>query len=108
MQRVLIEKMISEEPKNRPSALELLTHPVFWSKAKTLQFLQDVSDRIEKIDNDDPIVLNLEKCANVTLKNNWKTHISPELQDDLKKFRSYNGVSVRDLLRAIRNKVSEV
>ena len=24
---------------------------------------------------------------------------------DLKKFRTYNGVSVRDLLRAIRNKV---
>jgi len=108
MQRVLIEKMISDEPKNRPSAPELLTHPVFWSKAKTLQFLQDVSDRIEKIDNDDHIVLNLEKQANVTLKNNWKTHISPELQDDLKKFRSYNGVSVRDLLRAIRNKVGEV
>ena len=105
MQRVLIEKMINFNPSTRPSAPDLLTHPVFWSKAKTLQFLQDVSDRIEKIDNDDPIVSLLEKNANVTIKNNWKTHISPELQEDLKKFRSYNGVSVRDLLRAIRNKV---
>ena len=104
MQRNLIERMISKEPKDRPSSKQILAHPVFWSKAKILQFLQDVSDRIEKIDMNDPILAELERSANVILRNNWKVHICPNLQDNLKKFRTYNGVCVRDLLRAIRNK----
>ena len=73
--------MISDDPKQRPQAKDLLLHPIFWSKAKTLQFFQDVSDRIEKIEPDDPIVLNLEKNANAILKNNWRVHICVELQN---------------------------
>ncbi|CAF0862917.1 unnamed protein product [Brachionus calyciflorus] len=104
MQKVLIEQMISKEPSLRPKTKEVLANPVFWSKAKTLQFLQDVSDRIEKLDPSDQILVNLEKNASIILKNNWKTHICEPLQNDLRKFRQYNGVFLRDLLRAIRNK----
>jgi hypothetical protein len=81
MQKILIEKMISNDSKQRPSARDLLIHPIFWTRAKTLQFLLDVSDRIEKIESDDPILLNLEKNANVIIKNNWKVHICEELQN---------------------------
>lgn len=80
MQKMLIEEMISFKPEKRPNTKQLLAHPVFWSKAKTLQFLQDVSDRIEKIEPTDSILIDLEKNANVTLKNNWKCHICPQLQ----------------------------
>jgi serine/threonine-protein kinase/endoribonuclease IRE1 len=73
--------MISKEPKERPTTKELLAHPIFWTKSKTLQFLQDVSDRIEKIDENDPICIQLEKNANVIVKNNWKVHICPPLQN---------------------------
>ena len=73
--------MISIDPKQRPLAQDLILHPIFWSKAKTLQFFQDVSDRIEKIEPDDLIVLNLEKNANAILKNNWRVHICVELQN---------------------------
>jgi hypothetical protein len=75
--------MISKEPKQRPTARQILSHPVFWSKAKTLQFLQDVSDRIEKIDANDPILTELERSANVILRNNWKVHICPFLQNGI-------------------------
>lgn len=34
----------------------------------------------------------------------WREHITVPLQTDLRKFRSYKGGSVRDLLRAMRNK----
>ena len=35
----------------------------------------------------------------------WRlTHLDPGVRDDLRKHRSYNGKSVRDLLRALRNK----
>ncbi len=104
IQRTLIEKMINRDAKIRPTSKQILAHPIFWSKTKTLQFLQDVSDRIEKIDENDPIVVELESNAKIAIRNNWKCHICPQLQNDLKKFRSYNGVSLRDLLRAIRNK----
>jgi serine/threonine-protein kinase/endoribonuclease IRE1 len=104
MQKFLVEEMISNKPDQRPTTNQLLTHPIFWTKAKMLQFLQDVSDRLEKVDQHDSLSVNLEKNANVVLKNNWKTYICSHLQADLKKFRAYNGVNVRDLLRAIRNK----
>lgn len=38
------------------------------------------------------------------IRGNWHTHISVPLQTDLRRFRSYKGTSVRDLLRAMRNK----
>jgi len=104
MQRLLIEKMISNDSKIRPLTKHLLSNPIFWSKSKKLQFLQDVSDRLEKIETDDPIIVELEKNANVTIKNNWKSHVCPELIKDLTKFRTYNGLLLRDLLRVIRNK----
>lgn len=83
MQRVLIEKMISSEPKKRPTTKEILTSPVFWTKAKILQFLQDVSDRIEKLDPSDVILKELEIGASAIIRNNWKTHICPFLQDGI-------------------------
>ena len=104
MQRLIIEKMISNDSKNRPHTKQILSHPIFWSKSKNLQFLQDVSDRIEKLEASDDLIVELEKNANVTIKNNWKTHVCAELTKDLTKFRLYNGLILRDLLRIIRNK----
>ena len=72
-QRVLIEKMLSTDPSKRPTTSQLLAHPIVWSKSKTLQFLQDVSDRIERIEADDPILLAVEKNADQAIKNNWKS-----------------------------------
>jgi serine/threonine protein kinase len=81
MQRILIEKMISNDPKKRPTTKEILSYPMFWSKAKILQFLQDVSDRIEKLDPSDPILVDLEKNASSIIKNNWRMHICVPLQN---------------------------
>lgn len=35
----------------------------------------------------------------------WRAVVDPEVALDLRKYRSYRGDSVRDLLRALRNKV---
>ncbi|XP_015269643.1 PREDICTED: serine/threonine-protein kinase/endoribonuclease IRE1-like, partial [Gekko japonicus] len=70
--------------------------------AATLQ--EDVSDRIEKESLDGPIVKELEKGGRAVVKMDWRDHITVPLQTDLRKFRSYKGNSVRDLLRAMRNK----
>uniref|UniRef100_A0A672MQ06 Serine/threonine-protein kinase/endoribonuclease IRE1 n=1 Tax=Sinocyclocheilus grahami TaxID=75366 RepID=A0A672MQ06_SINGR len=100
----LIERMISAEPETRPSAVSILKHPFFWSPEKQLQFFQDVSDRIEKEPADSAIVARLENSGRSVVKTNWRMHISAPLQADLRKFRTYKGNSVRDLLRALRNK----
>ncbi|XP_069503493.1 serine/threonine-protein kinase/endoribonuclease IRE2 [Ambystoma mexicanum] len=102
--RNLIEAMINEEPQLRPSAQCVLKHPFFWSHEKQLQFFQDISDRIEKESPDGPIMQALESDARSVVRVNWRLHISVPLQTDLRKFRSYRGNAVRDLLRAMRNK----
>ncbi|KAM3920835.1 serine/threonine-protein kinase/endoribonuclease IRE1 [Leptodactylus fuscus] len=100
----LIEQMIDKDPQKRPSAQAVLKHPFFWSLEKQLQFFQDVSDRIEKEALDGPIVKRLERGGRDVVKLDWREHITLPLQTDLRKFRSYKGKSVRDLLRALRNK----
>ncbi|XP_074199576.1 serine/threonine-protein kinase/endoribonuclease IRE1-like [Camelus bactrianus] len=102
--RELIEKMIAKDPQNRPSAKHVLKHPFFWSLEKQLQFFQDVSDRIEKESLDGPIVKQLERGGRAVVKMDWRENITVPLQTDLRKFRTYKGGSVRDLLRAMRNK----
>ncbi|KAM3598819.1 uncharacterized protein V6R79_023021 [Siganus canaliculatus] len=102
--RDLIEQMLNMEPHRRPSAESVLKHPFFWSLEKELQFFQDVSDRIEKEPLDGPIVRQLERGGRAVVKGDWREHITVPLQTDLRKFRSYKGGSVRDLLRAMRNK----
>uniref|UniRef100_A0A667WRL7 Serine/threonine-protein kinase/endoribonuclease IRE1 n=2 Tax=Myripristis murdjan TaxID=586833 RepID=A0A667WRL7_9TELE len=102
--RDLIERMISAEPASRPSTSCVLKHPFFWSPEKQLLFFQDVSDRIEKEPADSPIVVRLETAGRAVVRTNWRMHISVPLQTDLRRFRTYKGNSVRDLLRAMRNK----
>ncbi|XP_068178485.1 serine/threonine-protein kinase/endoribonuclease IRE1 [Antennarius striatus] len=100
----LIEQMISGEAESRPSTACVLKHPFFWSPEKQLLFFQDVSDRIEKEPADSPIVVRLEAAGRAVVRTNWRMHISVPLQTDLRRFRTYKGNSVRDLLRAMRNK----
>ncbi|KAM5227708.1 serine/threonine-protein kinase/endoribonuclease IRE2 [Ctenodactylus gundi] len=102
--RELVEAMLSPLPQARPSALQVLAHPLFWSRAKQLQFLQDVSDWLEKEPEQGPLVTALEAEGYRVVRDNWHQHISVPLQTDLRRFRSYKGTSVRDLLRAMRNK----
>uniref|UniRef100_A0A8C2V416 Serine/threonine-protein kinase/endoribonuclease IRE1 n=1 Tax=Chinchilla lanigera TaxID=34839 RepID=A0A8C2V416_CHILA len=102
--RELIENMIAMDPQQRPSAKHVLKHPFFWSVEKQLQFFQDVSDRIEKEALDGPIVRQLERGGRAVVRLDWRENITVPLQTDLRKFRTYKGGSVRDLLRAMRNK----
>jgi serine/threonine-protein kinase/endoribonuclease IRE1 len=101
----LIRDMIMKDSTKRPKAEAVLKHPLFWREEKILSFFQDISDRIEKLDvNTDPLRI-LERNAAIIIRENWKDHLDESLREDLRKHRDYLSISVRDLLRALRNKV---
>ncbi|KAI9201812.1 uncharacterized protein BJ171DRAFT_516596 [Polychytrium aggregatum] len=102
----LIRRMISKDPKKRPDSAMVLIHPYFWNPARRLSFLQDVSDRFESEERDPPSALLkvLERGGTKVIGNDWCRKIDRILLEDLGKYRKYETTSVRDLLRALRNK----
>lgn len=102
----LIADMLNENHEKRPIADAILRHPVFWSEGKLLDFLQNVSDRVEKLNINEEPCWSLERNAKLIVRDNWLEILDSEIVSDLGTQRTYHGISVRDLLRAIRNKVS--
>lgn len=101
----LISDMITRDPSRRPKTENILKHPLWWREEKILSFFQDLSDRVEKLDiNTDPL-RTLERNAKEIIRDDWKQHLDENLKEDLRRHRDYLNVSVRDLLRALRNKV---
>ena len=103
-ERTLISSMISYDPSERPSITSILSHPLFWSKSRRLQFLQDVSDRIEREAIGSEITIGLEKGKWDVIRGDWQRYLPQEIQVELNNHRSYRSTSVSSLLRAIRNK----
>ncbi|CDS81856.1 related to IRE1-protein kinase [Sporisorium scitamineum] len=102
----LVLKMVAHDPRFRPSAAEVLTHPYFWDPNKRLNFLQDASDRFEIMDKDPPTpaLVLLESKARSVLGTDWHRRCDKMFLENLGKFRKYDPSSVQDLLRAMRNK----
>lgn len=101
----LVRAMISTNASERPPLRAILTHPFFWSSDKVLTFFLDVSDRIEKASEDSfPVLRRLEERASDIVKGDWRDHICSHVALDLRKYRTYKGDNLRDLLRALRNK----
>ncbi|CAH1996027.1 unnamed protein product [Acanthoscelides obtectus] len=104
IQKTLVSALISPAPEVRPSCKATLEHPMFWDYSMILAFFQEVSDRVEKAEPDNYVLRQLEDNGEQIVKLDWRIHIHEEVSSDLKKYRSYQGHSVRDLLRALRNK----
>jgi serine/threonine-protein kinase/endoribonuclease IRE1 len=100
----LIRDMVNEEGGKRPSTEAVLKHPLFWREEKILAFFQDVSDRIEKLDLTTEPLRTLERNAKAVIREDWSLHLHEDITADLRKYRGYHGMSVRCLLRALRNK----
>ncbi|KAK0648901.1 hypothetical protein B0T16DRAFT_326484 [Cercophora newfieldiana] len=102
----LIQSMLRPSPKDRPTALEVMAHPFFWSPKKRLSFLCDVSDHFEKETRDPPSwkLKILEEYAPSVVKGDFQKHLPKEFIESLGKQRKYTGDRLLDLLRALRNK----
>ena len=93
--------------KQRPDTTACLMHPYFWDAGRRLGFLQDASDRFEIMCRDprDPHLVVLENNAINVVGPDWPARLDKIFVENLGKFRKYDGRSVQDLLRALRNKV---
>ncbi|EIW53380.1 bifunctional endoribonuclease/protein kinase IRE1 [Trametes versicolor FP-101664 SS1] len=102
----LITRMLHPEAYERPDTMNCLLHPYFWDPGKRLTFLQDASDRFEIMCRDpkDANLLALEKGAFNVVGADWHARLDKLFIENLGKFRKYDGRSVQDLLRALRNK----
>ncbi|CEP62363.1 bifunctional endoribonuclease/protein kinase IRE1 LALA0_S05e03972g [Lachancea lanzarotensis] len=103
----LITRMLSHEPSERPTADDVIKHPLFWSLPKKLEFLLKVSDRfeIERRVPPSDLLLRLEAVSEMVIPNrDWTVKFDTIFMDNLGKYRKYSGEKLMDLLRALRNK----
>lgn len=82
--------MLSQKPAQRITADAVTEHCFFWSADKTLQFLNDVSDRLEREPIDSHIVRDLEKCSEHVVGSRWDARITKRLLSDAGRHRTYD------------------
>jgi serine/threonine protein kinase len=103
----LITRMLHRQPSQRPNIETCLLHPFFWDPTKRLGFFRDASDRFEVMCKNpmDRVLIRLEEDARSIVGADWHQTLDQILIRNLRQSRKYDGGSVRDLLRALRNKV---
>ena len=108
----LITHMLNRQPSQRPDIETCLLHPFFWDPAKRLMFLGDASDRFEVMCKDpmEMVLIRLERDAKTIVGTDWHWTLDQSsdqlLIKNMRQSRKYDGSSVRDLLRFMKNKVS--
>ncbi|KZV40844.1 hypothetical protein F511_29196, partial [Dorcoceras hygrometricum] len=104
----LISRLLDPRPDLRPTAVEILHHPIFWNSETRLSFLRDVSDRVELEDreNASQLLEELESRGRVAFGGKWDEKMDNAIINDIGRYRRYKFDSVRDLLRVIRNKLN--
>ena len=105
----LVRACIDADPSKRPSAKDILAHPMWWDAEKKIQFLIDASDRVELEDrmSDRTMLRSLEMNARRAIRcDDWTVKLDAALLENLGRYREYDGSSLRDLLRVIRNKAN--
>lgn len=101
----LVRSMLDANPRARPQAHHVLSHPFFWSPKKRLAFLCDVSDHFEKEKRDPPSeALQELESHSAVCNGDFLKPLGREFVDSLGKQRKYTGTRLLDLLRALRNK----
>ncbi|GAB1733180.1 hypothetical protein NU195Hw_g3722t1 [Hortaea werneckii] len=114
----LITSMLAHQPEDRPTALQVLNHPFFWTAEKRLAFLCDCSDHFEReprgvVDDgyagDSYDLQLLEDRSEEVIgapyqRADFLSKLDRQFVDTLGKQRKYSGNRLLDLLRALRNK----
>lgn len=104
----LIQIMTLEAPAERRPTVECARlHPFFWNSERILEFLIDISNRLELRDGSSQHVRSLfQQGAEDVINGNWIESLEPAVRASLphRNRMNYDGSSVENLIRALRNK----
>jgi serine/threonine-protein kinase/endoribonuclease IRE1 len=116
--RDLIARMIAPNPCDRylpvsifvnirPNAVQVLRHPYFWDEKRRMDFILELSDRLNLEQRDPPSLLlqRVESASAEICGKDWTHRIDDAFMKDSRVNRSYDGKKINDLIRLIRNKV---
>ena len=109
--RDLLETMLVEDKSKRPKAIDVLSHPFFWSEMKSIRFIKAVANQPEiekpryKVTNPSPVELQLENTlgndfATIGWQNNILTVYGEMIMSGR---RMYDTSSAVELVRFVRN-----
>lgn len=95
----LVKAMIQKDPTRRPSIEQVLTHPFFWTNAKRLQAIEELSDALATRDQER---LEEQFATHLVRGSPWLDRLDQPMLADLQSHRNYTS-SAFDLVRTIRN-----
>eukprot|EP01136_Pigoraptor_vietnamica_P006209 Opistho-1_new@38863 len=100
----LVEWMLQHDPRQRPTCDEALAHPLFWTDEERLSLVEDMSEPPAEV------LAALEARAGAIFGPSaegapltWMPRIDRLVLEYASSHRQYNGASVMDLLRLLRN-----
>ncbi len=97
--------MTKIDPNHRTTAQKVTNNPLFWKAEKLLNFIVDISNKLEKRDSSSEAIRNeMQVIQNDIVLGDWLQKLDVIIADNLRQRRGYNGASMEDLIRAIRNK----
>ncbi|KAL4186852.1 hypothetical protein AMTRI_Chr09g36160 [Amborella trichopoda] len=100
----LLSRMLAHDLTMRPTAQEVLLHPLFWTDEWRLQFLKETSDRIESAHEKSNLVVAIEEIHLTARHKRWDKKLGAAFISNVKSGpRRYNFHSICDLIRVIRN-----
>lgn len=101
----LIMNMTKVDPNHRMTAQRVTTNPLFWEAEKVLNFIVDISNKLEKRDSLSEEIRNeMKATVGDIVGDDWMQKLDKAIVHNLQQRRGYKGNSMEDLIRAIRNK----
>ncbi|KAA0164288.1 hypothetical protein FNF28_03919 [Cafeteria roenbergensis] len=104
----LLQSMLARDPERRPHALEVLSHPFFWSDTDRIGFFRELSDRLQ-LESDDSAVFRALKVLSPDVfgHEGWCSKLPGAFVDGGDpSARQYDPQSLRDCFRLVRNRAS--
>ncbi|XP_051552514.1 uncharacterized protein LOC127440131 [Myxocyprinus asiaticus] len=102
----LVEWMINENPKERPTVEQTLAHPFFWNDERRLEYLKKLGNQTEAENcrnADEELLYAIEKYTKGKTFSEWKTKLPSELVQNLDGKKKPYPENTLGLLRFVRN-----
>lgn len=99
----MVKKMLQLKTNKRPSTDVIMKDPYFWDTQKIFNLVLEIAKKLEDVTTHKIFKAKLEVNQEQVIGENWMDKIEAPVITELVKWRPYNGKSLFELLRVIRN-----